>query len=43
MVFELLLDVTDGLGYLRDANAKGSVPLLPGKVSQFRKGVMDPA
>ena len=43
MVFELLFDVVDRLRYLRDANTKGSVSLLPGKVSQLRERLMDPS
>ena len=41
MMFELLLDVDRFLN-LRDANAEGAIALLPGKVSEVWKGLMNP-
>jgi len=43
MMFDLLFDVIDGLGDLRNANAEDAVALLPGKVLQIGESLMYPA
>ena len=43
MMFDLLFDVIDGLGDLRNANAEDAVALLPGRVSQVGESLMYPA
>ena len=42
MMLLLLLDVTDCVPHLRNSDAERPISLLPGKVSQFRKHLVDP-
>src|SRR5271166_3850765 len=42
MMFELLLDVMDRFLNLRDTNAECAIALLPSKVSEVWKGLMNP-
>jgi len=42
MMFQLLLDVMDRLLNLRDTDAGGAIALLPSKVSEVWKGLMNP-
>ena len=43
MMFELLLDVIDRFLKLRDTNAERTITLLPGKVSEIWKGLVNPS
>jgi len=43
MMFELLLDVMDRFLNLRDTNAECTISLLPSKVSEVWKGLMNPS
>ncbi len=43
MMFELLLDVMDRFLNLRDTNAECAIALLPSKVSEVWKGLMNPS
>ena len=43
MMFELLLDVMDRFLNLRDTNAESAIALLPSKVSEVWKGLMNPS